>query len=90
VSANKGTKRAVPGQRGPKNTSGSELVKSIEQALAYAKGENVAAPVTPVYVGCLQAGRRVKGTERCAQLFGERPGAPLSSNISATVLHLRP
>jgi putative transcriptional regulator len=40
----------VPRRRAAKSTFGGELVKSMEQALAYAKGENPAARVTTVIV----------------------------------------
>jgi putative transcriptional regulator len=50
VSANRGTKRAVPSHRAAKSTFRGELVKSMEQALAYAKGESVTARVTTVMV----------------------------------------
>lgn len=50
MNAIKNTKRPVPRHGAAKSTFGSELVKSMEQALAYAKGENVAARVTTVMV----------------------------------------
>ena len=50
MTRNKVTKRAVPARRAAKSTFGGELVQSMEQALAYARGEKVAARVTTVMV----------------------------------------
>ena len=79
MSANKGTKRAAPGHRAAKRTFGSELVKSMEQALAYAKGENVAARVTTVMVPSVDVkairGRLGLSQAKFAAKFGFAPAS---------------
>ncbi len=79
MSANKGAKRAVPGHRPAKSTFGATLVKSMQQALAYAKGENVAARVTTIMVPAVdvKAIRRRLGLSQAqfAAKFGFAPAS---------------
>lgn len=79
MSASKRTKRAVPGHGAAKSTFGSELVKSMEQALAYAKGQDVPARVTTVMVPTVdvKAIRRRLGLSQ-AQFAGKFGFAPAS------------
>jgi putative transcriptional regulator len=71
--------RSATGQRAAKGTFASELVKSMEQALAYAKGERVTARVTTVLVPAVdvKAIRRRLGISQAqfAAKFGFAPAS---------------
>jgi len=74
VSADKGTKGAVPSRRAAKSTLGRDLLTSMEQALAYAKGDRVGARVTTVMVPSVDV-KAIRG-----RLASVRPNSRRSSD----------
>lgn len=79
MSADKRTKRAVPRRRAAKSTLGGDLLTSMEQALAYAKGDRVAARVTTVMVPSVDVkairGRLGLSQAKFAAKFGFAPAS---------------
>ena len=73
----KETKPPVRRRRAGQTAFGSELVKSMRQALAYAKGEKVAAGVTAVMVPNVDVReiRRRLGLSQFAAKFGFAPAS---------------